>query len=266
MQASDELIRSIVNKSQIPSVKRRRAVLRELQSHLEDSILAAGEAGLSDDEIRRQVLASFGDPAQVAQGFAWVYRHERTMLRIAVFLLSTLAVACMLSAAILAMQAGVAIGFGAPVRRVIASRHTVIEALDILSTVAAYVGFISIEKLFAWHRFVKALTVLTLTFAMAAAGCAAANIHAPFLVFGFVSGVFLRTIQVFMKSSLLRTGVATACFAAGGLLSFQAHPSAFQYALALNCASWFVMGACYQLMAGLAPRVDEALWNGLQCN
>ncbi len=105
----------------------------------------------------------------------------------------------------------------------------------------AYVGLISIEKLFDGHRFQKASVALTLTFAIAAAGCAAANIHAPFLVFGFVSGVFLRTIQLFMKSSLVRTGVATACFAAGGLLSFQAHPSVLPYAIPLNCASWLVM-------------------------
>jgi hypothetical protein len=264
MQTSDNLIRSIVENAQIPLRKRRRAVLRELLCHLEDSILAAREAGLSDDEVRRQVLASFGDPGQIAQGFAWVYRHDRTMLRIAVFLFSTLGLACMLSVAVLALQAGVAIGFGASALRVVASRHTVIEALDIVSTVAAYVGFISTEKLFDRYRFVKTLAALALTFAIAVAGCAAANIHAPFLIFGFVAGVFLRTIQVFIKSGQIRTGVATVCFVAGGLLSFHAHPSAFQYAIALNCASWFVMGAGYQLMASLAPRVDEALWNGLQ--
>jgi hypothetical protein len=264
MQITDELIRDIVNGSQIPSEKKRQAVMRELRSHLEDSILAAREAGRSDDEIRRMVLAGFGDPDQVAQGFAWVYRHERAMLRVAAFLLSTLAVASMLSAAVLAMQAGVAVGFGSSVLGVIASRHTVIEALDILSTVVAYVGFISIEKLFDGHRFRKALAALTLTFAIAAAGCAAANVPAPFLVFGFVSGVFLRTMQVFMKSSLVRTGVAITCFAAVGLLSLQAHPSVLQYAVARNLTSWLVMGAGYQLMAGLAPRVDEALWNGLQ--
>src|SRR5579863_391538 len=148
MQVADELIRDIVSASQIPSEKKRQAVLRELRSHLEDSILAAREAGHSDDEIRRLVLAGFGDPGEVARGFAWVYRRERTMLRIAVFLLSTLALASVLSAAILAIQAGIAVGFGAPVLKVIGSRHTVIEALDIISTVAAYVGFISIEKLF----------------------------------------------------------------------------------------------------------------------
>src|ERR1700722_6601930 len=136
MQITDELIRDIVNGSQIPSEKKRQAVMRELRSHLEESVLAAREAGRSDDEIRRLVLAGFGDPDQIAQGFAWVYRHERAMLRIAAFLLSTLAVAGVVAAAILAMQAGVAGGFGSSVLRVIASRHTVIEALDILSTVA----------------------------------------------------------------------------------------------------------------------------------
>ena len=180
------------------------------------------------------------------------------------FLLSTLAVASVLSAGILAMQAGLAIGFGASVVRVIASRHTIIEGLDILSTVAVYTGLLSFERLFEIHRFQKALGALALIFAIAAGGCAAANIHAPFLVFGFVSGVFLRTIQVVMKSNPVRTGVAIAWFAAGGVLSFQAHPSALQYALARTCASWFVMGAGYQLMAGLAPRVEEALSNGLQ--
>ncbi len=53
------------------------------------------------------------------------------MLRVAVFLLSTLARSEYAFAAILAMQAGVYIGFGAPVLKVVASRH-VIEALDIL--------------------------------------------------------------------------------------------------------------------------------------
>jgi hypothetical protein len=264
MQSADELIRDIVAESRIPSEKKRQAVLRELRSHIEDSILAAREAGGSDDEIRRLVLAGFGDPRQVAQGFARVYRRERTVLRIAVFLLSTLAVAGMLSLAILAMQAGVAIGFGGSVLKVIASRHTMIEALDILSTVTFYAGFISIEKLFDTHRFQKSITILTLIFAIALAGCAVASVHAPFLGFGFVSGVFLRVIQALMKSGPARTGVAIACFVAGGFISFRAHPWGTQYAAALNCASWFVMGAGYQLMTGFVPRVDEALSNTLQ--
>jgi hypothetical protein len=135
--------------------------------------------------------------------------------------------------------------------------------VDILSTAAAYVGFVSIEKLFDDRRFQKALAVLTLAFATAVAGSAAAHVHAPFLVFGFVSGVFLRTTQILMKNSLARTGVAITCFAAVGLF-LQPHAPAIQYAVARSCASWLVMGAGYQLMARLAPRVEEALWNGLQ--
>ena len=259
-----DLIGDVVRSAQIPWEAKRRALARELRSYLEDSILAGREAGHSDDEIRRLVLARFGDPCQVTEGFAWVYRHERTIFRIALFPLSTLAVAGMLSAAILAMQAGLAIGFGASVLKTIASRHTAIEALDILSTVAVYTGLISLERLFDGQRLQKALTVVTLTFALAMAGCATADVHAPFLVFGFVSGVFLRTIQPIVKNSVVRTGIAAACFAAAGLLLFQAHPSPFHYALARNCASWFAMGAGYQLMAGLAPRLNEALSNALQ--
>lgn len=147
------------------------------------------------------------------------------------FLLSTLAVACMLATAILAMQAGMAVGFGALVLKAIASRHTVIEGLGILFTVAFYAGFISIEKLFDRYCFQKALAVITLVFAITAAGCAAAGVHASFLVFGFVSGVFLRILHVLMKSRLVGAGIAIACFAAVGFVSFQAHPSTRQYAL-----------------------------------
>jgi hypothetical protein len=62
---------------------------------------------------------------------------------------------------------------------------------------------------------------------------------------------------------VVQTGLALACFSASGILLFQVHPSVFRYA-AMNCASWLVMGAGYQLMASLAPHVDEVLSKGLQ--
>ena len=81
MRAADQLIDSIVNSSQIPSGKRRGEIQRELRSHIEDFVVAAREAGRDQDEIEKLVLANFGDPGQIAQGFAWVYRHERRRLR-----------------------------------------------------------------------------------------------------------------------------------------------------------------------------------------
>src|SRR5262249_8859223 len=153
--------------SQIPTAKRRQAVLCELRSHIEDLVFAARVAGRTDDEIEKLVVASFGDPAQIAAGFAWVYRRERAVLRIAVFVLSTLAVASLILPAMLALQAGVAREFGIPVMNVLASWHTAIETLDVLFTVAAYTGFVALEKLFDRNQSLKALALLALAFALA---------------------------------------------------------------------------------------------------
>jgi len=68
---ADDLIGDVVRRALIPSEAKRQALVRELRSHLEDCILAAREAGHSDDEIRQLVLARFGDPGQVGEGFAW---------------------------------------------------------------------------------------------------------------------------------------------------------------------------------------------------
>ena len=137
MRAPEEVIDCIVKSSQVPSGRRRREIQRELRSHIEDFVVAAREAGRDQDEIEKLVLANFGDPNQIAKGFAWVYRHERRRLRALAYMLSTVLLASCLSAAILAMQAGLAFGFGAPIMKVFASRHTVIEVLDILASVAA---------------------------------------------------------------------------------------------------------------------------------
>src|SRR5215469_8700530 len=181
MYAANELIDCIVNSSQLPSEKRRREIQRELRSHIEDFVGAAREAGREQDEIEKLVLANFGDPGQIAQGFAWVYRHERRRLRAFAFTLSTVLLASTLSAAILAMQAGLAFGFGTPIMKVLASRHTAIEALDILASVAAYLGVISLENLFKSHGFPKAAFLLAVIVAILVVPFAAAGFPITFL-------------------------------------------------------------------------------------
>src|SRR5579863_7470443 len=164
MRAADALIDKIVASSGIPSGKRRREAASELRSHVEDLVLFARSAGHADDEIERMVLERFGDPRQMARNFAWVYRRERAVLALTVFTLSTVAVATVIAAAVLAAQAGLAIGFGIPLPRVLASRHTVIEAIDILATVAAYTGFLSLEHLFDRRAFQKTIALLSIIF------------------------------------------------------------------------------------------------------
>ena len=264
MHAADELIDRIVNRSRIPSAKRRREIQRELRSHIEDFAVAARAAGRDEDEIERAVLANFGDPGQIAQGFAWVYRHERRRLRVFAYTLSTVLLASSLLAAILAMQTGMAFGFGTPIMNVLASRHTVIEALDILASVAAYLGVTSLENLFKSRQFQKAAFLLAVIFTILMASCAAAGLHTTFLFYGLVNALFFRAIQLFVNPKVARVGIVVVCFSLAGLVSALLRAPVSQVTLAATCVSWLAMGAGYQLMTHLAARVDAALLNSLQ--
>ena len=263
MRAAEELIDCIVNSSQISSEKRRQEIQRELRSHIEDFVVAAREAGRDQDEIAKLVLANFGDPGQVAKGFAWVYRHERRRLRALAYTLSTVLLGSCLSAAILAMQAGLAFGFGTPIMKVLASRHTVIEVLDILASVAAYLGVTSLENLFERHRFQKATFLLTVILTILMVLCAAAGLHTAFLFYGLVNGVFFRAVQLFVNPRVARVAIVV-CFPLAGLISALLRSPVSQVTLATTCASWLVMGAGYQVMTHLAARVDAALLRGLE--
>jgi len=246
MPAADRFIEEVVSLSQIPSARRRREILRELQAHVEDAIAA--------DVTEQLALANLGDPLEIASHFAWVYRKERAMLRLSVFLLSTIAVASAVAAIVMAMKAGMAVGFGVPLLRLFNPRHTTIEAFDILSTAAAYVGLISLEKLFDRRDFPKAAALLAMIFA--AFGAVFSMVGGPwqFLLFGLAAGIFLRTIQVLLKSQAARIGVVLAGFGAIGLISLRP----------LNVASWVVTGLGYAAMTHLAARVDRAVFNRLQ--
>jgi hypothetical protein len=264
MDGADELIARIVSLSRIPSEKRRQAVVRELSAHIEDFMLAARESEHADDRARTSALASFGDPEQIAREFACVYRRDWTVLRVWAFLLSIVTIASLVSATTLAAQAGIAIGFGVPLAKILASRHTVIQILDIVSTVAAYLGLISLEKLFRRHRLQNAIALLAPTVAVLTALSAAAGAPVRFLVFGFVNAVFFRATQVLIKNRGARFAFTVACFALAGLVSVQLQTGTFTRAIAVNCASWLVMGTGYQLMAKVAARVEAALFGGLQ--
>jgi len=264
MRAADELIDCIVNSSGIPSGKQRREIQRELRSHIEDFVVAAREAGRGQDEIEKLVLANFGDPGQITQDFAWVYRHERRTLRAFAFTISTVLLASSLLAAILAMQAGLALGFGTSIMKVLASRHTVIEALDIFASVAAYLGVTSLENLFESHRVQKATFLLTVIFAILTVSCAAADLPISFLFFGLVNGIFFRAVQLFVTPKAARVGIVMVCFPLAGLAMALLRSPVSHVALAATCASWLAMGAGYLLMTHFAARVDRALLNGLQ--
>jgi len=259
MCAADELVDRIVNGSQIPSGKRRQQIQRELRCHIEDFVLAARADGRDDEEIAKMAVANFGDPAEIAEAFAWVYRRERTVAHACVFVLSSLAVTGMMLAGVLGVQAGIAFGLGTPVLNVLAGWHTAIEALDILCTVTTYAGLVSLERLFESNRSLKALGSLAVAFAVLMGICVTLDFHAPFLVFGVANGAFFRTIQMLIKSELTRTGIIAAGIALVGFISFERMPFRYEYALAVTCVSWVVMGAAYRQMPDAVARMEAAL-------
>ena len=265
MRVADELIDRIVNGSQIPSGKRRREIQRELRSHIEDFVAVARQGGRKEDEIESLLLSNFGDPGQIAQDFAWVYRHERAKLRVFAYVLSTVLLGGSLLAAVLATQAGLAVGFGTPIMDVVASRHTMIEAFDILTSVAAYLGLTSLESIFENRQLFKAASLLTAIFLILIVSSASAGLRTTFfLVYGLVCGTFFRVVQLFIGSKIARVAVVMVCFSSAGLFSALLRSSVSQVALAPTVASWLAIGMGYQLMAHLAAPVDTALLKGLQ--
>jgi hypothetical protein len=253
-QTIDRFIEEVVSSCQIPSARRRKEVFRELNAHVDDFILRSRGAGHTEEETQRLVLASFGDPREIAAQFAWVYRKERAILHILVFLLSTVTVASSVAAVVMLMRAGIAIGLGVPLVQMFSIHHTTIQVMDIFSTVAVYLGLTSFEKFFKQRSLPKATALLAAVSAILIGMLTMAGAHWQFLLFGLVSGVFLRTIQEVLKHEGARVGVVITCFGLIGLLSFRP----------VTVASWLVTGLGYQAMTHLAGRVDRALFNGIQ--
>ena len=68
----DDLARSLP-----VSRRRRRAIQRELRSHLEEACLELERAGWSPDDARQESLARLGNREEIAEAFGQVYRPRR---------------------------------------------------------------------------------------------------------------------------------------------------------------------------------------------
>jgi hypothetical protein len=254
MTRGERLIDEILAASRIPLERRRRDVLRELRAHMEDFVTAARQSGRREEDIERLLVERFGDPRHIARQFAWVYRRERAAVCLGAFLVSTIVVSLVVSIAAIAMQAGMAFGAGAPVLRLFGSRHTAIEALDILATAAAYIGLIFLGRFFG-----RPFAVLAAVAAGLLAVFAATGLPPRFVLFGFANGAMLRTVQVAVHHPAARLGAVLVCVAVLAAVFFHPSLSAF----AAGAASWLIMGSAYYLMTHVAARIDRALFGRL---
>jgi len=242
MTTADRLIAEIMAAARIPSPTRRREVERELRAHIEDFTIAARQSGRSEDEIERLLVERFGDPQQIARQFAWVYRRERAALHFGGYLVSTVLVSLIVSAAVISLQVWMLSAFN--------WRHTTNVVLDILASVAAYLGLRALGRFFR-----RPLAVLAAAATALLAGFVATGLPPQFILFGFANGALLRGVELAVRRPALRLGAALGGFAVLGAVFF--HPSSS--AVLATAASWLIMGSAYHLMTHLAARVDRAL-------
>ena len=59
------------------SKRRKRAIFMELSSHLQETQLELEQAGWRSDDAIRESLVRLGDPTEIVDGFAQVYRPSR---------------------------------------------------------------------------------------------------------------------------------------------------------------------------------------------
>ncbi len=258
MTNADELIKKIIAGSQIPSGRRTQDVARELRAHVEDFVEAARQAGHTDEEVHRMVAANFGEPLEIAREFASLYRRERAILRISVFLLCTMVAGAGSASVALAIQAALSLGLGASGSNLIGARHMMMEALYILAMAAAYAGLISFEKLFDQRRLEKSVAAVAGCFAVIAVAAVWMTDRAEMLIVAFVSGVALRLIQAGLKNPVVRVSAVLACFGLLGVISACMVPGSGGASLRL--AVWIAVGMCCYLMTQVAERVDRRFW------
>lgn len=258
MERAGELIENIVRTSRIPSARRRRELARELRAHIDDFADHARREGLSEAEIERLIVARFGDPREMGRNFAWVYRADRAAFRAAAFALCTPIVAALIAAGTLGVQAAIAAGFGQSLNE----RHSIIELLDILATVAAYNGLLALEELFATRGPLKAAAALTTIATVAAGLCTAMNVRPAFVFFGLANALFLRGVRAAIGAPGFRFAAVSAGFAIFALMLTQIEH--LPHVAASMLVSWTAMGAGYQLMTGLAERISRVLLHRIE--
>lgn len=259
MRFADGLIDRIVGHAARVPWWRRQEIRRELRCHFEDFAERAAAAGHSEAEMEQLIARHFGDTDLVAGQFAVVYRHERRLFLSLVFTATTIGLSALLMALVLCAQSALALGWRSSVINVIASRHTLIEALNVFSSVVIYSSFLFMEAVISPRQITRAAVGLIVGITMCAAAWIYAGLPYYFLAYGLANGVFCHLLQRLVKPWLTRVIIAAFCFMLAGLgfvtLRFNPTPAA----LAETGASWLVMGCAFQLMTYMALRIRLAL-------
>jgi hypothetical protein len=242
------VVQQIVALARLPDARSCGEVERELRAHLDDLTEEARSQGYDEAMIERIVAIRFGDPRQIAAGFASAYALERWIRRVVacgIFLLASVAA---VSFAVATVQSSAALLSGIPLAESFGGFPW--ELLGACAIALSYCGAYLAECVFPGST-AKAVSLTTgLAFCLAACLSLIIPAHALLPCVAIASAAFARTLQRVPLPALWFAGTAgppaIAWLAFHPLLAGQAPPPWLLWAgLTLSCAalrqvvSWF---------------------------
>jgi len=243
MSTTPTLIERILPDAGIVSRRTRQEIARELETHLED---LRGEC-----PAESAVYERFGDPREIACGFARVYRAERLALYAAAFCGLAAASWGASAAFVGAVQFVLATMLGFSTTQLFSPQHLVWESVQMAALTMGCLGIYFAERLFQRWRLLKAAGLIASIFGL---GTLMLQVWAPghgrVLPMAFLCAFLVRVLQAAVPHWLVWLGGA-ALF--GGLGFLAAHSAA----QTLFASIWIALAACCQftiLMAGAFDR------------
>lgn len=248
MTQQHAVVQQIVALAGLPDGRSRREVERELRGHLDDLIGEARSQGYDEAMIERIVAIRFGDPRQIAAGFASAYALERWVRRAFARGLFLLASVVAVSFAVGTVQSSAALLNGIPLAE--SFQGFPWELLGACAIALSYCGAYLAECVFPGST-AKAVSLTTcLAFCLAAGLSLFIPAHAVVPCVAIAGAALARTLQRVPLPALWFVGTAgppaVAWLAFHPLLAGQAPPPWLLWAgLTLSCAalrrvvSWF---------------------------
>jgi hypothetical protein len=205
MSEHEMLVEKIMSASGIFGHQRKHDIATEMRCHIEDIIDEELAAGHDEKEIERLVALRFGEPEEIAQDFATVYRSQRIVFTMLSYALLGIVSVFLVAAFVYTIQFGAARWIGASTAHIFAKSHMQSEIPLLAGVTFGYLCLYFSERLFGRKRFAKSIA-FTGTFFIFAGICMKllgfAGV-AP-LFAGLLYASFVRSLEQIFSFSVLR--------------------------------------------------------------
>lgn len=146
MTSMERIISQVIALAKLPGDKSRRDVAKELRAHLDDLTEEVRSQGYDGEAAARIVRMRFGEPEEVAAGFASVYGAERFARRILQSAILVLASMVAVVVVVGTLQSIAAYCTATPIASILRNIHG--EAFGFAAITAGYCSVYAGERLF----------------------------------------------------------------------------------------------------------------------